>query len=508
MPKVDFTRDEVKMQLGKWGQIRDCISGAETIRAKGTKYLPMPNPQDKSPANKQRFKDYVQRAQFMNATANTIEGLIGQVFSADPVVDMPDAMNLLQEDCDGNGVSLTQRAKKVLADALSFGRACLLVDFPEPPSDEEGKPRDFSRAEMEDGTARPNILQFDPENVINWRTKTVGGKTLLSLVVIQMPYTIRDDGFEIEEGTEWRVLKLDDGNEYVCEVWRKNNDQAASVNSPPQPFVLEKTYLPRDSTGQRLKYIPFTFVGSMNNNESPDKPPMYDISELNIGHYRNSADYEDAVYMVGQGTPVAIGLTSSWVKDVWKDKPMQLGSRGIVPLPAGGDFKIVQMSENSMPMEAMTQKEKQMAMLGAQLVEKQEVQRTLGEAQMERAVIESVLVQCAKNAAQAIQRCLKWAASFYGVPDDKIVYELSTDFAITKLTPEERKQVLAEWQGGLTTFEEARTQLRQSGIAYLEDEEAQAQIEQENQARIDLAMKTAEAENAGGGGPGNGSSAE
>lgn len=502
MPKIDFMRGEVKRQLNKWTQIRDCIAGAETIKSKGTKYLPMPNAHDKSAENKARYRGYVQRAMFMNAVSNTIEGLVGQVFSADPVVDLPPEMELLLEDCDGNGMTLTQRAKKVLFDVLSFGRLGLLVDFPEPMAGENGMERDFTRAEMQDGTARANILQFDPADVINWRTRLVGGKTLLSLVVIEMQYILRDDGFEIEEANEWRVLKLDETDQYVVEIWRKN-PETTSTNVAPEPFVLYKKYFPRDSTGARLKFIPFTFVGSLNNNESPDKPPMYDISEINLGHYRNSADYEDSIYMVGQGTPVATGLTAGWVKDVWKDKPLQLGSRGVIPLPAGGDFKIVAADENGMVKEGMDQKENQLAMLGAQLVMQQEVQRTLGEAQIERAVIESTLVQCAKNDGAAVQQCLKWAALFYGVDDGAISFELSTDFAITKLSPEERKQLIMEWQSGAITFEEMRNGLRQSGIAYLEDTVAKTKIEGEQEAAIDLAMRTAAAENGGENGSGS-----
>ncbi len=497
MPQIDYTRDEVKRQLSRWTLIRDCLSGQEKIKEKGTEYLPMPNAADKSEENKERYKAYKQRAVFLNAVDNTVQGLLGQVFAADPVAELPPAMELLLEDCDGEGMTLTQRAKKVLAEDLALGRSALLVDFPkamiDPTSNLE---RDFTRAEMQDGTARANILQFDPENVINWRTKLVGGKRVLSLVVIAMKYISYDDGFEIKEDDEWRVLKLDAANEYVCEVWRltsTGNTPGTTNAQPAKQFVLFDTYKPRDATGKPLGYIPFTFVGSLNNNESPDKPPMYDIAVLNIAHYRNSADYEDSVYMVGQPTPVATGLTSSWIKEQWGDKPLQLGSRGIVPLPVNGDFKLVGADENKMVIEAMNQKERQMAMLGAQLVEKKEVQRTLGEAQMERAQVESVLVQCAKNVAAAIQKCLRWAAAFYGEDPEKCLYELSTDFAISKLTPEERKALIAEYQGGLVSWEEARYALRQSGLAYEDDAKARTQIDAEAQTRIDMAAAEAEA---------------
>lgn len=491
MPQIDFTRTEVKLRLDKYVLIRDCIAGQQAIKDKGEQYLPRPNPADKSEENKERYKAYKLRAMFLNAVDNTVQALLGQVFSADPVAELPPSMELLNEDADGEGMTLTQRAKKVLAETLALGRTALLVDFPKALKDEEGVERDFSRQEMTDGVARANILQFNAEQVINWRTSLVDGKRLLSLVVIAMKYICYDDGFEIKEDDEWRVLKLvpgETGWQYVCEVWRRNAEApVAGSTTQPVQFVLYDTYAPRDASGVPLKFIPFTFVGSLNNNDSPDKPPMYDMAVVNIAHYRNSADYEDNVYMLGQGTPVASGLTSTWIKEVWKDEPLQLGSRGIVPLPSGADFKIVCSEENSMVKEAMDQKEKQLAMLGAQLVEQQETQRTLGEAQLEKAVIESVLVQCAKNSAAAVQKCLRWGALFYGENPETITYELSTDFAINKLTPEERKSLIAEYQGGLLAWEEARNGLRQSGIAYLEDAKARASIDSEAEARIDLA---------------------
>lgn len=514
MPQIDYTRDEVKNQLNKWRKIRDCLAGQDKVKEQGTLYLPMPNAHDKSEENVERYRGYKARAVFLDAVSNTVEGLVGQVFSTDPVVDLPPSMKLLQEDVDGDGVTLAQRAKTTLANTLALGRTGLLVDFPEAAvSEREGDvdgegnqlTRDFTRQEMLDGTARANVLQFDPENVINWRYTVVGGKRVLSLVVIAMRYISYDDGFEVKHDDEWRVLRLV-GGQYVVELWRlgaqvqgPGNTTGGTNQRGASDFILYKTYTPRDASGKPLDYIPFTFVGSLNNNESPDKPPMYDIAELNLAHYRNSADYEDNVYMLGQGTPVATGLSASWVKEVWKDEPLQLGSRGIVPLPAGGDFKIVASPENGMVLEAMNQKERQMAMLGAQLVEKKEVQRTLGEAQMERAVVESTLVQCAKNTASAIQKCLRWAAAFYGEDTDQsekntsVVFELSTDFAINKLSAEERKALIAEYQGGLLSFTEARNGLRQSGIAYLDDKEAKAEIDQEAQERIDLAGAEAEA---------------
>src|SRR5690606_26399165 len=120
--------------------------------------------------------------------------------------------------------------------------------------------------------------------------------------------------------------------------------------------------------------------------------------------------------------------------------------------------------------------------------EDKQVQRTLGEAKMESAVIASTLTSCARNVSQAFESALMTAAQFNGtaVNADALKFQLSTDFAIARMAPQDRQQLLSEWQGGLISFTEARSQLRQSGIATLDDKVAQAEIEKEMESRVDL----------------------
>ena len=58
-------------------------------------------------------------------------------------------------------------------------------------------------------------------------------------------------------------------------------------------------------------------------------------------------------------------------------------------------------------------------------------------------------------------------------------FKLSTDFDITKLKSDERKQLLEEWQKGLITFDEARRVLTRSGVAYEDNEVARQKIANE-----------------------------
>lgn len=480
-PNVSYVLPEVERMLPKWQMIADCIAGQEAIKDRGTKYLPKPNAEDTSPANDARYEAYVTRAVFYNVTANTLSGLVGQVFNSDPVSEYPRELEPLWYDADGKGVTLIQQAKKSLSSTLAFGRCGILVDFPKGMTDEETQaPRPFTRQEVMDGVARPTLQYYGPTDIINWRYEPRGAVSVLTMLVLVEDYILKDDGFEIERGQQCRVLRLRNGV-YEVETWQRTDEKQEG------PYQLISTVVPTASDGKPFGYIPFYFIGAQNNDAQIDKPPMYDIANLNIGHYRNSADYEDSVYMVGQPTPYFAGLTQAWVDEVLKGT-IQLGSRGAVPLPENGSAGLIQAQENSMVKEAMEQKEKQMVALGAQLVEDKQVQRTLGEAKMENAVIASTLTSCARNVSQAFESALMAAASFSGaeVNADKLKFQLSTDFAIAKMSSQDRQQLLSEWQGGLVSFSEARGQLRQSGIATLDDAVAKAEIDKDMESAVDL----------------------
>lgn len=459
MPNVSYVRDEVVKMKPKWNMVRDCLAGQSAVKEGREKYLPRPNPSDTSVENRRRYDQYVDRAVFYNVVQRTHAGLVGQVFQTDPVIELSDVMDSVVDDVDGAGNSLPQQARRVLGNVLAYGRCALFVDYPKV---EEAA----SRQDLIDGIVRPTIVLYDPWDVINWRTTTVGAKKMLSLVVIAERYVAEDDGFEAKFENQWRVLRLEDGV-YKVELWREADGTYTEFDF----------YYPTDASGLNLREIPLTFVGAENNDVELDQPPLYDLATLNVAHYRNSADYEEACYICGQPTPYLAGLTKDWVEDVLKGI-VHLGSRAAIPLPAGGSAGLIQASPNSMPKEAMDAKERQMVALGAKLVEQASVQRTATEARQEEASEASILTTSAENVATAYRMALGWCGQFIGV-DEVSEFDLNTDFDVGRMSAQERQQLVAEWQAGAITFEEVRFNLRRANVAYLDDEDAKDQLENE-----------------------------
>lgn len=477
----DTVLAELSERLPDYELIRDCLAGQRQVKKRGVIYLPDPDETEPEPAERiARYKSYLLRAVFYGVTGRTLRGLIGLVFDKDPADEIPDLIQVIKADATGSGTTLAQQAQSALGEVVSLGRAGLFADYPKTQAP-------TTRADAQQGNVRPTIILYKPEQIINWRTRTVGAKVLLSLVVIKESYVVEDDGFAETPGTLYRVLRLTKEGIYTVTLYR-------DIESEAMP--AEETFTPKDGKGQPFREIPFSFIGAEDNDPSIDRPPLLDLAELNLAHYRNSADHEESVFVVGQPTPVFAGLTKQWVDDVFKGK-VRFGSRRAIPLPVNGTAELLQMESNTGAFEAMTHKEKQMIALGAKLLENTGTEMTATEATQDNIMDNSVLGTCARNVSQAYRKCLNWAYQYVTgeiVDDAEVIdYELNTDFAARTMTAQDRAQVVSEWQNNAITFEEMRWNLKRAGAAYLDDEEAKEAIKSEKEEKIEMETTAAAA---------------
>jgi len=467
---VAFFREEVCSRLEDWQLINDCIAGQRTVKAAGTTYLPMPNADDTSRENVARYAQYKQRAVFYNVTRRTHKGLTALAFVDPPTIVLPTGLDSLRLDIDGGGVSLQQQMQATLGKVAALGRCGLLTDYPVVNAP-------VSRASLVANLGlRPIMRTYDPQDIINWRTMSIGARTVPSLIVLaeSCPVTT-DDGFGIEYVQQWRVLRLVDtpSGGLACSTTIYRDTDAG--RQPVETHVL------LDSAGNPLQSIPFVAIGSENNDLAVDDPPMLDLANMNIAHYCDSADYQESVFICGQATPVLTGMTKDWWEGVMQKK-LSIGSRAAVALPQGSDLKLVQAQTNGMVREAMQDKERQMVALGARLIQSREVQRTATEARIETASEMSVLSTCASNVAAAYVQALTWAGQFVGVSGTATI-DIHANAELERMTPAERAQLMSEVQNGLLSWTEGRRKMRQSGLATDEDEKAVIEIAARKQSQ-------------------------
>ena len=468
--------------------IRDCVNGQRAIKKAKGAYLPTPDPTDTSVAGLARYDTYLGRAVFYGVTGRTLRGLVGLVFDKDPALEIPEMLRPLIADISGSGMTLDEQAEESLSDNVALGRTGLLTDYPVT----EGP---VTRAEALAGNILPTIVRYKAEDIINWRQRRIGARLQTTLVVLREDAVVDDDGFSEELETHYRVLRIDAAGNYTVAIY----DPSGNVT----------TRTPLDGKGLPFKEIPFEFVGAEDNTPKVNRPPLLDLANLNIAHFRNSADYEESVFMLGQPTPVFAGLTKQWVDEVMtterddghgvkrKESAVYLGARGAVSLPEGGTATLLQVAPNTLAFEAMKHKEEQMLAIGAKLVENTGTQQTATEATIDSVMDNSVLATAARNVSKAYVRCLQWALQFMTgeqVKDDNIIdYKLSTDFAACMLTAQDRENIVGMWIKRAITFEEMRWNLKRTGTAYEDDETAKASIASEREEGIDFEAKAAAA---------------
>lgn len=459
---VDHILPQVSAMFDTWRTVRDCIDGQDAIKTRGLYYLPMPNPTDLSIENVARYEGYRTRGLFMNMTARTLNGMVGTAFTKAPIATLPAQLEVLYENIDGGAVTLDQQAKQVLSDALSVGRCGLLTDYPTTTGF-------VSAAQINSGEVRPVIQFYFAEDIINWRYTVVNSLRKLQLVVLQESFDVEQDEFKRTPEKQWRVLRLVN-NVYTQQVYKVT----------PSGIVADTAQItPLQSNGMAFDYIPFEFVGARNNDGGIDEVPLIGLAHINVAHYRNSCDFEEMVFILGQPTTVIAGLSKTWVEEVLGGD-VKTGSTTALMLPTGATATYLEVTESQIALKAMEHKEQMAAAIGARLINPNSVQRTATESAMDDASEQSVLLSAVNNVNAAYKRALGSAALFAGAAiTDDLGYELNTDFEIMSLDALALAARVKMWTDGAITFSEVRSILLRAGIAELDVDAAKAELEEE-----------------------------
>ena len=416
---VDTKHPDYEKHEFVWQKTRDAVRGTVEVKDKGKRhqYLPVPDAEANSErlgVDSLRYRQYLKRALYTNFTGRTKSALVGAAFRREPSYELPTALEYLIEDATGDGLGLVQMAKDELSNLLETGRSILLVDFP--PADEGLSQEDVTRLDL-----RASIIPYTAEQAINWKTDTVRGRKLLTLCVLAERYLDDEDEFGHEYKTQYRVLRLrDDG--YTQQVFREEE-------------AYTEEFYPRKADGSVWDEIPLMFVGSKNNDSTIDDAPLSDIADVNIAHYRNSADYEESCFITGQPT---LFITHSLSPEQWYDynpDGIKLGSRAGHVLGETGGATLLQANPNNLVMEAMRAKEAAMVAIGARIITDRGANETAEGARIRFASENSVLGDIVQNLSMAIEKCLEWCGMFMGT-DEESEFQINREFYDKTVDPQ------------------------------------------------------------------------
>lgn len=415
------THADYASNLPLWVKVDDVCDGEEAVKEKAKTYLPVPI----TFGDKDRYKEYLERAVFYGVTGMTLNSYVGSAFNKLPSFNRPDDLDYLDRNADGSGRSIYQVSQRMLRLIMKHYRCAVYVDYPSVQASQ-------TRAEDKTKNAYPMIHVINSRCILDWDHVIIGNQRKLSYVKIKEVITERsEDGFTVDEIEQYRILRLRDGV-YTVEVYRltKENKEAVSLGE----------VAPTDYNGKTWDYIPFTFVGAVDNSDDIGRAPLLELVNLNLAHYRNSADVEESGFIVGQPTYCAPNINNEQY-ELMKKEDCAVGARRLFPT----EVKIVQAESNNLVTQLMTDKWNQMKEMGARLIEVGSANKTATQAENESSVQHSVVSLAVSNVSEALTMALRWCARFamqnYDLDYEELSYTISQDFNKPSFSEERAKRL-------------------------------------------------------------------
>lgn len=403
--------------IDRWKKCRDAFEGSDAVKTAGTAYLPRLAEQ-----TDEEYSAYKKRALFYSITSKTIESLVGLAMQKDAVLKYPE--NMANYFLENSGVEFYELLNESFSETLLMGRLGVLVD------------RGI------DG-GRPQPLVYRCESILNWEMGAYGfTQVVLQEQVLENSIS---DRFVKTFKMQYRVLELVNGL-YTQTVY----DDKLNVVSSSMPT----------NRGIPMDFIPFYVVTPSGINSPIDKPPMLDIVEINLSHYRTSADLEHGRHFTGLPTPIAIGVDGSTT--------LRVGSMTAWIIPnEKGDAKYLEFTGEGLKSleKALSEKQGQLASLSARLIDNSSRGSESPETVKLRYASENANLVSISRAVEAFMNVIyKTVALMDDSDPNEVKIQLQRDFIAKSLTSKEIKEYIESYFDGGISKETLVYNLRKGGV--------------------------------------------
>lgn len=400
----------------QWEKCRAVIEGEEAVKKCRTKYLP-PVSDNQTDAS---YRNYLMRALFFNATSRTAQALLGFLFRKPPLLQNKNDDASFFDSLPLASENFSIFVKGISKEVIDVGRVGIICDV------------------FEDGQAK--LTRYKAEDIINWKNLIHDGRQELSWIVLrEYLEDFSKDEFEAEKITQYRVLYLED-DIYKQRVFQQTKDDKIE-------FIEE--IIP-SKNGVALNFIPFVIINQNNLQSDIEKPTLIDLVNVNLSHYRSSADLEQGRHYTALPTPVVtgfdetskleIGANVAWLSDNVDAKAYFLEFTG----------KGLSFVEN-----ALKEKEAMMSVLGARLLEAQKKGVEAADTYKIRNAGEQSILS---NIAHTLDSGLTWICrvceawrglgDFDKLEESELKVTINKDYVVTNVEPSLVTALFGALQGG------------------------------------------------------------
>jgi hypothetical protein len=462
--------DYVRM-LPEWQKLRDVIDAR--VKEKGTTYLPMLEGQNtntavvtsgtKNTPQLTSYTSYRDRAVFLQATSRTRDGMTGFITRKKPDIKWPEERIEELEQIGASLESFSEIQQSTLDENIGIGRYGHLVD---------AAPFAFD-------TTEPYIAEYQAETIVDWAWGRVNGLKAVIMVNLEEEVETYDTKGQPIIKERHRMLLLgvpefisrhqDDtpaaffadigldtekdfinGPVYYQEVWDEVEGNDGQKGGTKQ-FTRTSVHIPRMQGGSAWNELPWTFFNPLNLSPKPSKPMLSGIAEVNLSHYKNSADLEHGAHFTALPQPWAAGF--KFKSNVYIGSGMAWITEE--PQARAGFLEFTGKGLGTL-MELMEKKKKEMAGQGARLIEEQPREREAeGTVKLRQSGEGSVLSRAGSTTSRGLTRSLRFVDKFKRGPtgggkDVGIV--LNEDLSTEMLSPDTLRALQEAVIGGTISW--------------------------------------------------------
>jgi len=282
-PDYTLMRSEIKA-------VRDCIEGSPAVKRERTVYLKHPNMIDQtSPQQIARYDAFLDGAEFDEYPATTLTSMLGQMTEGEIEIDLPERLQYLLNDIDGDGMPLAGAVEDIFSNTLQVKFHILLAEYKGLANvDAEA----VTLADVKAQNPRAVVKMYNRESLVDWEFRRINGRMQLSLMVLVEESTERTELFARKSVKTYLVLALDGSGNYYQQKYVREADVYVKDGDP--------VYI-TDPGGQNLTWLPVEIVvdqewpaGSL-----PRRPGyLYPTCMMALHRYRQSAAYKEAMFVM------------------------------------------------------------------------------------------------------------------------------------------------------------------------------------------------------------------
>ena len=425
--------------LATWQKCR-AVQNAKAAKDAGTIILPKlsSHKDTTNPYSDDDYKEYKDGGIFYEATAQSKNAFVGMMFRKPVNYEFSrevDEEEILKE-ATGTRDNFNIMLKKVADETIQVNRVGILEDVEMATADMQN----MSVADAERLGIKSYSVLYPAEAIINWGVENINGRETPVYFVLRETYDDRSTNYlSPTQLNRWRLLLLVDnesgGKEYYQVVVSQHRAGRRVVDNIVRPLV----------NGKPLDYIPFWIVTAYGNEPQNIQVPFtLGLVEMNIGHFRNSCDYEQEL----RRTAIKTICAPNW------DAKNAFPVGGVVSTQTGQDPFFLEASNSSGLADEMTKKEQRLAVLGSQILAQKgryvEAAETAAiQSEGEQSIIGSLAQSIEEVATEILNLKLEWR----GMSGITGKVKLNKDYYVDKV-PEQQLAVFVQLlQTGRMSFD-------------------------------------------------------